>query len=643
MVSKREKMKKAYYKMRETFFMGMVKYVTDTKSRVSEKDTKKAIKFYHFDSIYDSEFQKKLTIDPDLFFEDDEGSQSIFSATPSQVSPDLATQLTIDTFSKSQEAMETDANEIVIKSAQLPVHDLLVPAIKVTTPGQSEKVIENTTAPTSAKPRCRGRPRLNLKKTFDLVSDDEEVDVVSDFTDSVSDNMSEMTEIDSLSESTSRFSNPRRSLRDRTVVKDIPISDTDSLSDFKVSKSPPPSKSLRQSARKNKDICDDRTDSSEPVEKLLSVREKKLRSKSLGSNGEHKTDKSDSSSNKNKCKTLVVKEEQNYTQKNSQSDHRGRRKTTGEHSEQNLFSQLGFKEELVSSRELRRTNIKTEPHVHSATEVLSDIELPKFTSKLSGKVSDRIKAEISSYMRSSKLVISDRIKDKVQRGLLRASSSKSKLKHLNGLHGQRKIDTFFSKVGNEIISNGSVEDAPVNGRVLNEISPSRTRHPGNTLFDSSIMSPRSTLSGYRIPKKSATVGQTPPRNGIIGDHPDSPGPETRSGKRRVDNFDTNSRDGLSRRSSRENSPDSTASIRSRTSLRTLNHRGDGDRRSTRGSSPASSYKSMSDLVDVENFFHDSSSAVKRVTRSQILSENESSRDSTDSMRRSMPHVRNLIT
>lgn len=259
-----------------------------------------------------------------------------------------------------------------------------------------------------------------------------------------------------------------------------------------------------------------------------------------------------------------------------------------------------------SPRELRSSSI-------SVKEDLKEVSVIKNLSKTSkaASVSERVKAELNSYILNSKLVVADYIKDTVQKGLL---ETKRILRNnfLNGMIDRTK------KVENVVLNGKSTTPqclSPVNGRrsisrVLNEISPSRASTASENSWCRNLRgSPRNVNNIIK--------------DGNLSDFSDqnSPGPTTRSVRRRIDNgYDSDSRGALSTRSSRENSP---------ASLRSFGRRDI----KTRSDSP-SSRKSFSDsnhgYLDVENVYSDSDTTpVKRVTRSQLLSDTENSHDSLD--------------
>ncbi|CAG2249068.1 JADE3 [Mytilus edulis] len=259
-------------------------------------------------------------------------------------------------------------------------------------------------------------------------------------------------------------------------------------------------------------------------------------------------------------------------------------------------------ENSKSPRELRSASIsiKDEPKEINVIRNLSK-------SSKAGNVTDRVKAELNNYILGSKLVVADYIKDTVQKGLL---ENKRVLRNnfLNGMidRSKKKENCVNSNISSPVCL------SPVNGRrsisrVLNEISPSRASTPSDNGW---CKNPRCS------PRTPSHIVNG--ENGLLDRN--SPGPATRSSRRKTDNgYDSDSREAFSTRSSRENSPASIRSFR-----RVLKMRSD---------SP-SSRKSFNDsnhgFVDVENIYTDSDNTpLKRVTRSQVFSDNESSRDSLD--------------
>ncbi|XP_069131403.1 uncharacterized protein [Argopecten irradians] len=590
MVGKREKMKKQFYKMRENVFMGQVKVLTDSKLSLTEREVKRIAKKYHHHSIYDWKTVEKYGFNPTPDLDDDKEGEDPFLVLdiPEDVGPS-STALG----SPCEESTKTD---IESESESKPV---------------LQKARRSLSLRKGFSRRKAKHAKQKLMKAAMTVADDteEDIDVVSDTVPDQSplDSVDIGSEPEQVEEVSHRLTRPSRHSRKHDIKTEVEeITDVNAYQEGEH-----PDKRTRSSFHA---LSEETTKSKlrTPVKE-----ERDSNSSTLNSNFEE-----DVKSVESKCL-----------------------------GEEDIVDSCTF----VGSRELRSASVKSEA-------IPNTDEPPR--PRPNGKVSDRVKSELNQYMSINKLVVPDKIKMKVQRGLLRASS-KTRLKHLNGLldNKQTRIDKFFrnGKMSDGVDSALIEESTTVNGRVsrvLNEISPSKTRQSGNSWFDSPVISPkayrsppvspRNSLGGYRIPKKTSLgdgqirAGEDNSLTGLINS---SPRPETRSSRRRIDGVDSNSRDSFSRRSSRENSPDSTLSFQSRGSnFRSLARLGDSDRVLTRASSPASSYKSLdhnTDFIDVENLFHEADVAPKRVTRSQI-SDSECSRDSTDS-RRSLSHVRSLMS
>ncbi|OWF37269.1 protein Jade-3-like [Mizuhopecten yessoensis] len=600
MVGKREKMKKQFYKLRENVFMGQVSVLTDNKLSLTDREAKRIAEKYHHHSIYDWKTVEKYGFNPPPIVDEEKDEDDPFLVLDIPEEPLLLNLNAAPVGSLCEEIPKIDF-ECKQKFSQ-----------------RTDKVCKKVFSQRKAK-----HVKRKLMKAALTVeqNDEEEIDVVSDTglvkdplngLDSVSEPEQEVTE-------KSRWRSRHRQHSQKVDVQQEKEEATDTYSD-KGPDSEFREKRTRASFHAPEEVTNSKTKT--PVKE---EQESTCCSFNLSSEIEVKTEKVDKES---EC-DVVEEVEDSGT--------------------------------LVGSRELRSASVKSE-----ASPTPEELSKPK----PNGKVSDRVKSELNQYMRMNKLVVPDKIKMKVQRGLFRASS-KSRLKQLNGLFDrkQTRLDSFFKNGKKTDIAESALidESTSVNGRksesrVLNEISPSKTRHSGNSWYGSPAISPkgyrsppvspRSSLGNYRIPKKSSTgdgqiVSRAGESNSVTGLMNSSPRPETRSSRRRGDILDSNSRDSFSRRSSRENSPDSTISLQSRGSTyRGLGRVGDGDRVLTRASSPASSYKSLdhhTDYIDVENLFHEADIAPKRVTRSQI-SDSECSRDSTDSStRRSLSHVRSLMS
>ncbi|XP_033743740.1 uncharacterized protein LOC117329742 [Pecten maximus] len=592
MVGKREKMKKQFYKMRENVFMGQVKVLTDSKVSLTEREVKRIAKKYHHHSIYDWKTVEKYGFNPTPVLDEEKEEEDPFLVLDIPEEP-LSLDLNAPSLgSPCEENTKTDLESEPESKPMLPV----VRRDPVLKKGFSRR-------------KAKHVKRKLMRAALTVEDCEEDIDVVSDNVPVKNplDGLDSVSEPEQVIEKSHRRGRPSRQSRKSDIQQEV-----EEVSDNKVC---PESEHREKRTRSSFHVPLSEEEVTQSVTKTSVKEEQDSDCSAFNQNLEIdvKTDNVD-----DKESECPVKED--------------------------IEDSCTF----VGSRELRSTSVKSEV-----------IPAPKTEEALkprpNSKVSDRVKSELNQYMRINKLVVPDKIKMKVQRGLFRASS-KSRLKQLNGLldRKQTRLDSFFKNGKKTDIVDSTLidESASINGhksvsRVLNEISPSKTRQSGNSWYGSPAISPkgyrsppvspRNSLGNYRIPKKSSSVDEqivsrAGEDNSLTGLINSSPRPETRSSRRRIDGVDSNSRDSFSRRSSRENSPDSTLSLQSRGSnFRGLVRVGDSDRVLTRASSPASSYKSLdhhTDYIDVENLFHEADIAPKRVTRSQI-SDSECSRDSTD--------------
>ncbi|XP_062584278.1 uncharacterized protein LOC134246031 [Saccostrea cucullata] len=475
MVSKREKMKKQFYKDREAVFMAMNKMLTNTKFNLAQREVNKIVDMYHFDSIYDTKVLETVRIPPETA--EDEEEEGI-----------------------EEEEMKPKVEDLLLMPAETTEED---PQDQK----QSKSKKSNVKLPDKS-PKSRIRQKKTLRRRSRKESEA--------FKEMSDDGDTEMTDVDSLC-SEPRLTGESRSLRSQ--------------------KSPGSSVCEVEMAvnQHNKRISPEKTKQKEYVEEMKPQVEVRQRAR-----------------------------RESFTK---------------------------------AERELRRV---------TRMESSDELSVPDIvTSSKSNVVSDKVKEEVNAYLRSSKLVISDKIKNRVHRGLER---SRSQIANIASGYVQTSLDTLFknrlgtkSPIAKCPSTRSPTPKSPVS-RVLNEISPSRTRHgSSNSICRSQPSSPKETKT------ISEGISNSMEKN-LIG----SPSRETRSVRRRIDNvFDVFHMD-FGRKSSRENSPES--SVRSFRQLRSL--------------SPASI---NSELVDVENLY-ESDNTLKRITRSQGLDSAENSRDSFTSSR-----------
>lgn len=249
-----------------------------------------------------------------------------------------------------------------------------------------------------------------------------------------------------------------------------------------------------------------------------------------------------------------------------------------------------------AERELRRVSKQDSNEEFSIPDLVNSAK--------ANVVSEKVKTEVNKYLQNSKLVIPDKIKHRLHRGLIK---NRTQIDNIASGYVQTSLETFLhSRLGKRSAPNSPNTRSPTPkspvSRVLNEISPSRSRHgSSNSNYRSQSSSPKRT--------KSISEGII---NSVEKNLVDGLPRETRSVRRRIDNvFDVFHLD-FSRKGSGENSSDSSA--RSVRQLRSM--------------SPASV---NSELIDVENLY-ESDNTLRRVTRSHGLDSAENSRDSFTSSR-----------
>ncbi|KAK3577242.1 hypothetical protein CHS0354_030523 [Potamilus streckersoni] len=226
----------------------------------------------------------------------------------------------------------------------------------------------------------------------------------------------------------------------------------------------------------------------------------------------------------------------------------------------------------------------------------------------SKNVSEHIKNELNGYLRNNKLIVSNKLKDKVQIHLLR----KQKQNHIhNGFHdkSQTKLDSLFSKprtLADSWSSHLSSPDFRNSFRVLNELSPMRD---GDGNVNRTENSPGLRRQSPLLDKKNIHESIT-----------------TRSVSRKIDrDFDSHIIDGVMEKkhftTNHETSPTSTNSLHS-SSREFSGSKVEAEKLLLRSLSPTQSAKSYdeSDLIDVENLYEEE---FPRRTRSQGLDEERS--------------------
>lgn len=473
MVSKREKMKKQFYKDREAVFNAMNSYLTNSRLNIGQRDVNKIVEMYHFNSIYDSKVFDSLKV-PLATVEDEEDHL--------------------------EEEEEEEGNKPLMET-----NHLIPPARKMDIPIEEIKV-EPKFIPSPEKPQKPSpKQRRSLRKRSKRVSEG--------FTELSDDGDTEMTDVESL------CNEPRLSAEPR---------------------------SLRSQKSPGSSLCGD--------DEAASCHGRRI------------------SPEKTKVKDYV----------------------------EDLKPQVE-----VRQRTKRESFTKAERELRRVSKMDSSDELgvpDLVNSSKANVVSEKVKEEVNSYLQNSKLVIPDKIKNRIHRGLIK---NRTQIANIASGYVQTSLETFLNaKLGKKSPGSNSpnrrspTPKSPVS-RVLNEISPGRTRHgSSNSICRSQSSSPKRT--------KSISEGIT--EKSLVDSFPR----ETRSVRRRIDNvFDVFHVD-FDGKCSGDNSPGS--SVRSVRQLRSM--------------SPASV---SSELIDVENLY-ESDNTLRRITRSQGLDSAENSRDSFTSSR-----------
>lgn len=165
-----------------------------------------------------------------------------------------------------------------------------------------------------------------------------------------------------------------------------------------------------------------------------------------------------------------------------------------------------------AEREFRtRTTSERRERRHSAAMKLSDKEKEELVAKYPSakNVSDHIKSELTSYFNNNKLLVSSKLRQKVQTALL---NGKRRNRLGNGIiidHSQRKIDAFFVKSPPQCNPESHKSPAKNVSRVLNELSPTRDRLEANNIERTTILRSGVKVSDCQISHRN---GNTPHRH-----------------------------------------------------------------------------------------------------------------------------------
>lgn len=158
---------------------------------------------------------------------------------------------------------------------------------------------------------------------------------------------------------------------------------------------------------------------------------------------------------------------------------------TAESIKDEIASRLSLPGDRQAKRETKPTDSerKRERRPSAATVKISEEEKQELVESVPSakNVSDHVKAEINTYLKNNKLIVSKKLRHKVQNSLL---SNKRRGHFSNGViidHTQRKIDNFFAKSPPMCESLSHKSPAKAVSRVLNELSPTRDRFEANNI------------------------------------------------------------------------------------------------------------------------------------------------------------------
>ncbi|KAL4230621.1 E3 ubiquitin-protein ligase Jade-2 [Mactra antiquata] len=224
------------------------------------------------------------------------------------------------------------------------------------------------------------------------------------------------------------------------------------------------------------------------------------------------------------------------------------------------------------------------------------------------KVSNHLKTELSGYLKNNKLVVSNKVRQKVTNALLNGKRQSRYSKNIVIDHSQKKIDTFFVK-SPPCDPDSPKSPAKAVSRVLNELSPTRDRHEANSV-ERSALSNGDMKSDFLARRRSGPSSLCSPSLTSVEKSVDrnrASTPESKTIRTRYDSDSVHSvKDRLfesgskrTTRSSRESTPESTSSVKSYGSFRSGHQ--ESTRTRTRSSTPMSVTKD-SDESESENIF-----------------------------------------
>ncbi|XP_060564913.1 LOW QUALITY PROTEIN: protein Jade-3-like [Ruditapes philippinarum] len=259
---------------------------------------------------------------------------------------------------------------------------------------------------------------------------------------------------------------------------------------------------------------------------------------------------------------------------------------------------------IAEKRDRRYSSVKL-------SESEKDELIQKFPS--ARNVSDHVKAELNGYFKNNKLIVSNKLRQKVQNALLGGKRRNRIGKSVVIDHSQKKIDNFFVKSPPPCDPHSPKSTAKNVSRVLNELSPTRDRYEANSIERTAWTGGALKVTDIHIARRSSnTQSKHSPSLSNMEKSVEKKivTPESRKVRSRYDSGEVISVkeklfDGETKRitrSSRESTPESTTS--SVKSFSSFKHRAENTRLRTRSNTPVSIGKD-SDESESENICSES--------------------------------------
>lgn len=551
MISRREKMKRQFNSARESVFYAALDVLTDKKLNLSVREVEKIVKTY-----------KDL---PSPYGETKKGPKAPLSRTASVSSRTSSMEKDIEV-SKSEAAEVTKRRSSEVK----------IEAVKSENKkNESESFEEITETP---KPRGRGRP-----KSKQFVSDVKGIAVKLEPEDSALD--SSVSAMDTSEIGTEDETLVNISVDDRTLLQSHSESESANVTTGNTDKTKIKVEGKRSVGRPRK--IKSEAESQKDGDKETGLNEVKKAAPKKTRTRSSLPEIVDLVGDGDLGSEVKVKDEQEPMETHTKA------------------AEKEITTKATSERKERR---------HSHVVKMTDKEKAELVEKYpSAKhVSDHIKTELSGYFKNNKLLVSNKLRQKVQTALL---NGKRRNRFGNGIsidHSQRKIDTFFVKSPPHCDPESHKSPAKNVSRVLNELSPTRDRLEANSIERTTILRSGLKVSDYHTSHRngstqharSPTVSEKSFDGRSVGS-PEGRGKRNGSLSVREKLFHDDSRR-ITR--SRESTPESTTS--SVLSAGSHKRRQENTRTRTRSMTPSSAGKE-SDESESENICNGESRRLRR--------------------------------